>query len=115
MKGKALLIAVAAVLLLTFSRGAADNTGRKPKDTLRVAIWEDAKTLDPQASNFVSWWMVQLQIFDKLVYEDAEGVVHPRLATEWKFLDDLTLEMKLRRDVTFHDGGKFTAETWTRR
>jgi peptide/nickel transport system substrate-binding protein len=110
MKRKALLIAVAAVLLFTFSRGAADNTGRKPKDTLRVAIWEDAKTMDPQASNFVSWWMVQLQIFDKLVYEDAQGVVHPRLATEWKFLDDLTLEMKLRRDVTFHDGGKFTAE-----
>ena len=55
--------------------------------------------------------MVQLNIFDKLVYEDAKRrQVHPRLATEWKFLDDLTLEMKLRKDVTFHDGGKFTAE-----
>jgi ABC-type transport system substrate-binding protein len=110
MKGKAFLIAIAVVLLLTTSVGAADNSGKKLKDTIRVATWEDLKTMDPQASNFVSNWMVQLNIFDKLVYEDAEGVVHPRLATEWKFLDDLTLEMKLRKDVVFHDGGKFTAE-----
>jgi peptide/nickel transport system substrate-binding protein len=110
MKRKALSLAVAIALLAALSAGAADNAGRKLKDTLRVAIWEDLKTMDPQASNFVSYWMVQLNIFDKLVYEDAQGVVHPRLATEWKFLDDLTLEMKLRKDVTFHDGGKFTAD-----
>ncbi|HWP68552.1 MAG TPA: ABC transporter substrate-binding protein [Rectinemataceae bacterium] len=110
MRGKSFAIAIAVVLLLTTAVGAADNSGKKLKDTLRVATWEDLKTMDPQASNFVSNWMVQLNIFDKLVYEDADGVVHPRLATEWKFLDDLTLEMKLRKDVVFHDGGKFTAE-----
>ncbi len=110
MKRKVILMAMAIALLLAATVGAADNAGRKLKDTLRVATWEDLKTMDPQASNFVSNWMVQLNIFDKLVYEDAEGVVHPRLATEWKFLDDLTLEMKLRKDVKFHDGGKFTAE-----
>jgi peptide/nickel transport system substrate-binding protein len=110
MKRKAIALAIVFALVFALGAGAADNTGRKLKDTLRVATWEDVKTMDPQASNFVSWWMVQLNIFDKLVYEDAEGVVHPRLATEWKFLDDLTLEMKLRKDVLFHDGGKFTAE-----
>jgi peptide/nickel transport system substrate-binding protein len=107
MKRRSLTIALAAILAFAALAGAAD---RKLKDTLRVATWEDLKTMDPQASNFVSNWMVQLNIFDKLVYEDAEGEVHPRLATEWKFLDDLTLEMKLRKDVAFHDGGKFTAE-----
>lgn len=110
MKSKVLAIVIVLAQIFAFSAGAADNSGKKLKDTLRVATWEDVKTMDPQASNFVSWWMVQLNIFDKLVYEDSDGVVHPRLATSWKFLDDLTLEMKLRDDVYFHDGGKFTAE-----
>jgi len=109
MKGKALVLAIALALIFTVAAGAADNSGKKLKDTLRIATWEDLKTMDPQASNMVSNWMVQLNIFDKLVYEDAEGEVHPRLATSWKYLDDLTLEMKLRDDVYFHDGGKFTA------
>lgn len=109
MKGKALVFAIALALIFTVAAGAADNSGKKLKDTLRIATWEDLKTMDPQASNMVSNWMVQLNIFDKLVYEDAEGEVHPRLATSWKYLDDLTLEMKLRDDVYFHDGGKFTA------
>ena len=109
MKGKALVFAIVLALIFTVVAGAADNSGKKLKDTLRIATWEDLKTMDPQASNMVSNWMVQLNIFDKLVYEDAEGEVHPRLATSWKFLDDLTLEMKLRDDVYFHDGGKFTA------
>jgi peptide/nickel transport system substrate-binding protein len=95
------------IALLAVTAGAAD---KKLKDTLRVATWEDLKTMDPQASSFASNWMVQLNIFDKLVYEDVEGDVHPRLATSWKYLDDLTLEFKLRNDVSFHDGGKFTAE-----
>lgn len=108
MSRKITAIGAIFAIALVLAAGAADT--RKLKDTLRVATWEDLKTMDPQASNFVSNWMVQLNIYDKLVYEDAEGDVQPRLATEWKFLDDLTLEMKLRKDVTFHDGGKFTAE-----
>jgi peptide/nickel transport system substrate-binding protein len=110
MSKKIIAIALVAALVLAATAGAADKSGKKTRDTLRVAVLEDLKTMDPQASNMVSNWMVQLNIFDKLVYEDDKGVVHPRLATEWKFLDDLTLEMKLRKDVVFHDGGKFTAE-----
>ena len=107
MRKRVLALALVMIALLAVTAGAAD---RKLKDTLRVATWEDLKTMDPQASNFASNWLVQLNIFDRLVYEDVEGDVHPRLATSWKYLDDLTLEFKLRNDVYFHDGGKFTAE-----
>jgi peptide/nickel transport system substrate-binding protein len=107
MRKRVFALAFAMIALLAVTAGAAD---RKLKDTLRVATWEDLKTMDPQASSFASNWLVQLNIFDKLVYEDVEGEVHPRLATSWKYLDDLTLEFKLRNDVYFHDGGKFTAE-----
>ena len=34
----------------------------------------------------------------------------PSLATSWKRLDDLTLEVKLRDGVQFHDGSKLTSE-----
>ena len=34
----------------------------------------------------------------------------PSLATSWKRLDDLTLELKLRDGVLFHDGSKLTSE-----
>ena len=109
MKRRTIVIAAILVLALAMSVQAAD-TAKKLKDTLRVATWEDLKTMDPQASNFASNWMVQLNIFDSLVFETQDGEVEPRLATEWKFLDDLTLEMKLRKDVVFSDGSKFTAE-----
>jgi peptide/nickel transport system substrate-binding protein len=34
----------------------------------------------------------------------------PSLATSWKRLDDVTLELKLRDGVQFHDGSKLTSE-----
>nr|WP_252869759.1 ABC transporter substrate-binding protein [Brucella pituitosa] len=34
----------------------------------------------------------------------------PGLATEWKRLDDKTIELKLRQGVKFHNGDELTAE-----
>ncbi len=79
------------------------------KDTLTIGVWEDLATMDPQSSNRASNWMVQRMIFDKLVNEKSDGTVEPRLAKSWELLDDLTLEMKLRDDVYFSNGEKFTA------
>ena len=36
--------------------------------------------------------------------------IEPWLATDWESLDDLTWELTLREDVTFHDGSELTAE-----
>ncbi|MDO4799139.1 MAG: ABC transporter substrate-binding protein [Bacillota bacterium] len=86
------------------------DPGRKKKDTLVLATWEDLATMDPQGTNRASNMMVQRNIFDKLVHELPDGTVEPRLATEWTFEDDLTVLFKLRDDVKFHDGTPFTAE-----
>lgn len=47
------------------------------------------------------------QIFEHLFWIDNDGNIAPALATEWKRLDDKTLQIKLRRGVLFHNGEKF--------
>lgn len=90
----------------------ADGTAASgtPKDTLVCAIVEDMTSMDPQESNRATNWAVQRQMYNHLVHELPDGTVEPELATEWEFLDDLTLRMKLRDDVYFHNGVQFTAE-----
>lgn len=49
-------------------------------------------------------------IFDTLVWKNTQGFV-PALATDWEYLGDENAYLfHLRKDVTWHDGEKFTAE-----
>ena len=49
-------------------------------------------------------------IFEPLVQIDRDlQTVKPQLATEWKRLDDLTIQFKLRQGVKFHNGEDFDA------
>ncbi len=49
-------------------------------------------------------------IFDTLVWKDDKGYV-PALAESWEYLEDENAYIfKLRKDVTWHDGEKFTAK-----
>lgn len=49
-------------------------------------------------------------IFDTLVMRDDQMNLVPGLATEWRAVDDLTWEFKLREGVAFHNGESFDAE-----
>jgi peptide/nickel transport system substrate-binding protein len=49
-------------------------------------------------------------IYDTLVWKDTQGFV-PALATDWEYLGDENAYLfHLRKDVTWHDGEKFTAD-----
>jgi len=49
-------------------------------------------------------------IFETLVWKDASGFI-PQLAEEWEYIaEENAYIFKLRNDVTWHDGEKFTAE-----
>lgn len=64
------------------------------------------------------WWdtvtemgAMMYHIYDTLVYRNPETMEYePLLATSWEWIDDTTLELKLREDVTYHDGSAFTAD-----
>jgi peptide/nickel transport system substrate-binding protein len=80
----------------TYSLGQEPPT---PRGELRI--------VDKHPANWVS---ITLNIFDYLIGLDKDGKLVPRLATGWRWLDDHTLEMKLRQGVTFHNGEVFDAE-----
>ena len=51
-----------------------------------------------------------MAVYEALVQLDEAGNPQPGLAQSWKYSADLTVfTMKLRPNVTFHDGTKFDA------
>jgi peptide/nickel transport system substrate-binding protein len=52
-----------------------------------------------------------LNCLEGLVTTDKDNKVVPCLARNWRWLDDKTIEFRLRRGVTFHNGEHFDAES----
>jgi peptide/nickel transport system substrate-binding protein len=71
---------------------------QKPRGTLRVVdfLAQSTSTL--------------LNYAEGLVNLDRDNNVRPCLAKDWRWIDDRTIEFKLREDVRFHNGEKFNAE-----
>jgi peptide/nickel transport system substrate-binding protein len=79
--------------------------------TLTLATQADVATFDPHHTGDVPSQMVQWHIFEQLLNWTDEGVVGPGLATEWEWSDDgLTLTLKLKSGIKFHDGTDFNAQ-----
>ncbi len=56
------------------------------------------------------WAWVTLNVFEHLLELDQDGRLVLALATGWRWIDDRTLEVNLRRGVRFHNGEVFDAE-----
>jgi len=80
---------------------------------LRYAISADIPVLDPHISDLPEAGLIFRQIYDTLVYRDADsGQLSPGLATNWEVSQDgLAYTFQLRQDVAFHDGSAFTAQS----
>ena len=77
---------------------------------LRVGLQEDPDVLDPDQSRTFVGRIVYASLCDKLVDITPGLEIVPMLATGWEWSGDgLTLTMKLREGVTFHDGTPFNA------
>ncbi len=78
--------------------------------TLRVGLAEDPDILDPTLARTFVGRIVFASLCDKLFDIDEKLNIVPQLATayEWS-ADSKTLTIKLRTDVTFHDGEKMDA------
>lgn len=79
--------------------------------SLMIATQADAATLDPHNTGDVPSGIVELHIYETLVQWTEDGNIGPGLATEWTWSDDnLTLTMKLREGVKFHDESTLNAD-----
>ena len=87
-----------------------DNSSSSSKTDLLIGLEADAVTLLANTDvNYVNDVQIR-NIYDPLIDRDEKGGFIPSLATEWKSIDDLTWEFKLREGVTFQNGKPFTAE-----
>lgn len=91
---------------------AASDTAKTgtPKDTLVVAIVEDMTSMDGRKPTVQPTGLYRDRCTTIWFTKIRMVPVDPELATEWEWLDDLTLRMKLRDDVYFHNGVQFTAK-----
>jgi peptide/nickel transport system substrate-binding protein len=92
---------------------AAKPTGNKPDEL--VLCWGtfqlQTKRLDPQTHVGTIAESQLRHMYEPLVMIDRDlQTVKPVLATEWRRLDDLTFEFKLRQGVKYHNGEDFDAE-----
>ncbi len=102
--------AAGSLILPRFSIAQADQ---RPSITVAVQKISNSNTLDPlrEQSN------VGTRIFNSSLWETLIGTkwlsdltATPGLATEWRRIDDKTVELKLRQGVKFHNGDEMTAE-----
>ena len=51
------------------------------------------------------------QVFSRLTWKDGAGKINPDIATEWQMAaDNLSVKLKLRENVKWHDGKPLTAD-----
>lgn len=75
-----------------------------------VGVIGDPHSWDPIDTFLLNWSTVATSVFEGLVDRNLDLEILPGLATDWEFVDDLTLNFKLREGVQFHNGEPFNAE-----
>jgi peptide/nickel transport system substrate-binding protein len=80
------------------------------RQTIIVALAEAPTSLDPADHRSRLSETVIRNMFDGLVTRDTRSGVHLELAEAMNWLDDRTLEVRLRQGVKFHDGTEMTAD-----
>ncbi len=102
---KGLRLAAAGMLLLALTGFACAQT------TLRIGLAEDPDILDPTLARTYVGRIVFASFCDKLFDIDEKLNVVPQLALGYETASDgLSVTIKLRPNVKFHDGEQFDAE-----
>ncbi|MEW6185688.1 MAG: ABC transporter substrate-binding protein [Thermodesulfobacteriota bacterium] len=87
-----------------------------PTKPVRGGVFNSASPLYIGLMNPHHWpvndWVTIGVFYEKLIYTDGKfRPAVPWLAESWKYLNDVTVIMKLRQGVYFHDGSPFNAES----
>ena len=80
--------------------------------SLGHAQWDASNTVTVADTSPVNWLSVTWNTMEELVRVDSKGMTQPGLAESWTWIDDKTVEFKLRKGVKFQDGEAFTAQVF---
>ncbi len=105
----ALKLTAAAAALPRF---AIAQTDTRPTITIAVQRISNSNTLDLMREQSNVGERTSLMFDERLIDLDYRGNLAqvPSLATEWRRIDDTTVELRLREGAKFHNGDDFTAE-----
>jgi peptide/nickel transport system substrate-binding protein len=97
------------------TQAAPAQTAGKPAaagGTITFALENDVIDFDPMRSRAFVDRNVHYQIYDSLVRVDSSGKIIPWLADKWDLSGDgKQVTFSLRKDVKYHDGSPFDAES----
>ena len=83
----------------------------KKNDTLIAATQREITNVDKYFNATRIGTMIQHMTWDFLLHIDRDtNKIVPALATSWKFVNDKTIELELRKGVKFHSGKEFNAD-----
>lgn len=103
--------ASAALLMLTTLFAAPTVKAGKADDTLNVAFSVGLESLDLYFSTAREAIILSRLIYDTLVDRDpVTSAYRPLLASNYRVVNDTTLEFVLREDIVFHNGDRFDAD-----
>ncbi|MBM3523935.1 MAG: ABC transporter substrate-binding protein, partial [Alphaproteobacteria bacterium] len=100
---RTMLAAGAAALVL------AGATAAEAK-TFKLAVNNEATTLDPHAQNAQNNFWIMLQAYEPLVARDAQLKPIPALAVRWEAVEPKRWRFHIRPNVKFHDGSTLTSD-----
>ncbi len=123
-KTRLLALAMSALMLLSACGGGdgpapsdkptsgteTQQPGGPAKDNLVVAVSTEPSSLDPQNVNMVTAFMINKHVMDRLFVSDESYNITPSLASEYEWVDDTTLRVKIREGVKFSTGEDLTAD-----
>ena len=102
---------LAAIVAAAVSWNAGDALANKANDTLVWTTTREAAVADPYYNNTRELVVMGHMAWDALLYRDINtGEFKPLLATSWKWVDNVTIDLELRKGVKFHDGTDFDAD-----
>ncbi len=102
---KKALFLISSLLLILAAVSAAGAS------SITIGLSQEPVSLDPAAGLYICEQFIIQQIFDPLIYADAQLNLYPALAVDWSANEDGTeFSFTLREGVKFHDGTDFTAE-----
>ena len=103
-------LGLVAVVLAACSLAAPAFAGKRD-NSIRFAYDQAPENVDPFFNNVRIGVIIGQQVWDTLIYRDPKTNEYKgQLATAWKWIDDKTLEVDLRRGVKFHNGEEFDAD-----